>query len=85
MIIVYFRYVNNRKLKLNLEDEKMKYNKEMTLGEILRGNEKAAKVLMGLGMHCLGCPSAQMETIEDAATVHGLNVNDILSKLEEEA
>ncbi len=63
----------------------MKYNKEMTLGAVLMGNEKAAKVLMSLGMHCLGCPSSQMETLEDAAMVHGLNVDDILDKLEEEA
>ena len=61
----------------------MKYTKEMTLGEILRGNDKAAEVLMNMGMHCLGCPSSQMESVEDAAMVHGIDVNDILNKLEE--
>lgn len=63
----------------------MKYTKEMTLGEILKGNDNAAEVLMSMGMHCLGCPSSQMESVEDAAMVHGINVEDILKKLEENA
>lgn len=63
----------------------MKYSKEMTLAEVLRGNEKAARVLMSMGMHCLGCPSSQMESLEDAAMVHGISVDEILTKLEAEA
>lgn len=61
----------------------MKYTKEMTLGNILLGNKKAAEVLMEMGMHCLGCPSSQVETLEDAAMVHGLQVEDILARLNE--
>ena len=46
---------------------------DMTIGEILeiRG-EEVAPVLLGMGMHCLGCPSAQMETLEEACGVHGV-------------
>lgn len=55
--------------------------KEMILGEILEKNEKAAEILMGCGMHCLGCPSSQMESLEDACMVHGLPVAEVLNKL----
>ena len=41
--------------------------KEMTIGEILRTNPDVASILMEAGMHCLGCPSAQGESLEEAA------------------
>lgn len=63
----------------------MKYTAEMTLGQILKMNENVAPILMELGMHCLGCPSAQMETIADAAMVHGIPVEEILEKLNKDA
>ena len=55
--------------------------KEMLLGEILRSKPEAAEVLMQMGLHCLGCPSSQMETLEDACMVHGLAVDEVLTKL----
>ncbi|MBQ1801553.1 DUF1858 domain-containing protein [Lachnobacterium bovis] len=57
--------------------------KDMYLGEILATNPALADVLISCGMHCLGCPSAQMESIEDACAVHGLDVEEVLSKLNE--
>ena len=45
--------------------------------------EKIADVLYGAGMHCLGCPSAQMETIEQAAMVHGLDVDELIKNINE--
>ena len=54
---------------------------DMLVGELLRQHPAAAPILMECGMHCLGCPSAQMESLADACTVHGLNVNDVLQKL----
>ena len=42
----------------------MQVTKEMTIGEVIRQNEKAAEVLMSFGMGCVGCPSAQAETLE---------------------
>lgn len=55
--------------------------KEMTIGEILRTNPDVAPVLMDAGMHCLGCPSAQGESLEEAAMVHGMNVEDLMEKI----
>ena len=49
-------------------------SKEMTIGEILAINPMVAPILMEIGMHCLGCPSAQGETLEEAAMVHGIDV-----------
>lgn len=57
--------------------------KDMTIGEILRAKPEAASVLMDAGMHCLGCPSAQGESLEDAAMVHDMNIDDIMAKLGE--
>ena len=56
--------------------------KGMTIGEILRTNPDVAPILMEAGMHCLGCPSAQAESLEEAAMVHGMNINDLMAKIE---
>ena len=53
----------------------------MTIGEILRLNAGLAPVLMAGGMHCVGCPSSQMETIEEAAMVHGIELDVLLARL----
>lgn len=56
-------------------------NKDMTIGEIIRENPLNASTLMDFGMGCVGCPSAQAETLEEAAMVHGLNLEDLLDAL----
>lgn len=55
--------------------------KDMTIGEMLRINPDVAPVLMEAGMHCLGCPSAQGETLEEAAMVHGMDINVLMEKI----
>ncbi|BBF42676.1 hydroxylamine reductase [Lachnospiraceae bacterium KM106-2] len=55
--------------------------KDMVIGDILKANPAHAEVLMAAGMHCLGCPSSQMESLEEACQVHGLDVNELLAKL----
>ena len=55
--------------------------KEMTIGEILRTNPAVAPLLLEAGMHCLGCPSAQGESLEEAAMVHGVDVEDLMGKI----
>lgn len=55
--------------------------KEMTIGEILRTNPDVAPILMNAGMHCLGCPSAQGESLEEAAMVHGMNIDDLMTQI----
>ena len=59
-----------------------KVTKEMTIGEILRQNPDVAPVLMEAGMHCLGCPSAQGESLEEAAMVHGMDIDALMKKIE---
>ena len=55
--------------------------KNTTIGEALRINPNIAPVLMEIGMHCLGCPSAQGETMEEAAMVHGLDADVLMEKI----
>ena len=61
----------------------MEVTKSMTIGEVIRENEKAATVLMSFGMGCVGCPSAQAETLEEACMVHGIEVDELIKKLHE--
>ena len=56
--------------------------KDMTIGEILRTNPQIAPILMEAGMHCLGCPSAQAESLVEAAMVHGMDIEDLMKKIE---
>ena len=57
--------------------------KQTMIGDLLRldGADKVVPVLLGIGMHCLGCPSSQMETIEQAAMVHGINPDELIEKI----
>ncbi|WP_294389869.1 DUF1858 domain-containing protein [uncultured Clostridium sp.] len=58
-------------------------NKDNTIGEILEMHPKAADILTEFGMGCLGCPSATMETLEQACYVHGLELEEVMAKLNE--
>ncbi|WP_054741451.1 DUF1858 domain-containing protein [Cellulosilyticum ruminicola] len=55
--------------------------KDMIIGEILQIDAGVAPILMESGMHCLGYPSSQMESIEDACAVHGIDVDSLVQKL----
>ena len=55
----------------------MTVTKEMQIGQLLKVDPNIAVILMRAGMHCIGCPSSQMESLEEAAMVHGMDV-DIL-------
>ena len=64
----------------------MEITKNTTMGELLTYDRGVAIVLMQAGMHCIGCPSAQGESLEEAAMVHGIDadvltaqINDFLS------
>lgn len=60
-----------------------KFTKNLTIGEALKIHENAEAVLSGFGMHCFTCPFSQMETLEQAATVHGISIDLMLEKLNE--
>lgn len=59
----------------------MEIKKDMTIGELLEKAPEKAEVLLNAGMHCLGCPASQAETIEEACEVHGIDVEDIIKEL----
>ncbi|CAM2867338.1 DUF1858 domain-containing protein [Hathewaya histolytica] len=59
----------------------MKINKEMTIGEVVRQYPDVVEVLMSFGMGCVGCPSAQSETLEEAAMVHGMDIEQLMNAL----
>lgn len=55
--------------------------KSTMIGELLQINANIAPVLLNIGMHCLGCPSSQMETIEEAAMVHGIEPDALVEQI----
>ena len=55
--------------------------KEMTIGEVIRVNPDNAEVLQSFGMGCVFCPSASGESVEQAAMVHGLNLEELMKAL----
>ena len=63
--------------------KKAKIKKSMTIDDVLKLDENLAPVLMGFGLHCFGCPMSRMETLEEAAMVHGVDIDIMLAKLNE--
>ena len=61
----------------------MQINKDMLIGELVVMDELIPQMLMGAGMHCLGCPASQMESLEEACMVHGIDCDDLVSKMNE--
>jgi len=57
--------------------------KDMTIGQILAEAPDVAPILMGVGMHCLGCPASQGESLEEAAMVHGINIDELMAFIAE--
>lgn len=62
----------------------MKITKDMTIGQVIRIYPQAAQILMSFGMGCIGCPSSQAETLEEASAVHGINTEKLLNALNQE-
>ncbi len=59
----------------------MEINKDMTIGKLLEIAPEKADILLNAGMHCLGCPTSQAETIEEACEVHGIDVEELIKEL----
>jgi hybrid cluster-associated redox disulfide protein len=55
--------------------------KDTIIGEILDLDETTAPFFLEMGMHCLGCPSARGETLEQACAVHGVDAEELVSKI----
>ncbi len=58
-----------------------KVNKDMLIGDILREDMSIAAILMGAGMHCIGCPASQGESLEQACFVHGMEVEPVVDTI----
>lgn len=63
------------------KEDIMAITKDMVIREIIQTKEDAAEILMAHGMGCVGCPGSQMETLEEAAAVHGMNLEHLLEAL----
>ncbi len=83
-------HVRNKLCKIFLENKKelkgdvmaeARVSKETLIGELLQIDADIAPILMGIGMHCLGCPASQMESLEEAAAVHGINADDLVDEI----
>ena len=59
----------------------MTITKNITIGELLEIAPEKADILLEAGMHCLGCPASRGETIEEACAVHGIDVDELVGKL----
>ncbi|MBE6747105.1 MAG: DUF1858 domain-containing protein [Ruminococcaceae bacterium] len=56
-------------------------NKDMTIGDILDERRDVAPFFLEMGMHCLGCPSARGESVAQACAVHGVDVDELVGKI----
>ncbi|WP_425539579.1 DUF1858 domain-containing protein [Microaceticoccus formicicus] len=59
----------------------MKISKDMIIADVIREVPGAIDILFAAGLGCVGCPASQMETLEEAAQVHNLDLNDLMEKL----
>lgn len=71
----------NASPRLRKEKKQMKVTKETLIGEALEMSMDIAPILMGIGMHCLGCPASQGESIADACMVHGVDADELVEKI----
>jgi hybrid cluster-associated redox disulfide protein len=75
--------IKNAESECKTGGTQMAINKEMTIGELITTNENIAPILMRAGMHCLGCPASQGETLEEACQVHGIDCDTLVSQINE--
>ena len=61
----------------------MQISKDMLIGELLQKSDLIAPILMRAGMHCLGCPSSQGESLEEACMVHVIDCDSLVNGINE--
>lgn len=61
----------------------MKITKDSIIGDVLALDPGCGELFLEIGMHCLGCPSASGESIEEACAVHGADADALVAKLNE--
>lgn len=57
--------------------------KEMLIGEMINMDINIVPILMGAGMHCIGCPASQAESLEEACMVHGIDSDTMVNTINE--
>ena len=68
-------------MTLRKERIKMKVTKQSIIGDVLDFDVDTAQFFFAIGMHCLGCPAARGETIEQACAVHGTDADALVEKV----
>ena len=58
-----------------------KVDKTMLIGDLIEVDPGIIAILMSAGMHCVGCPSSAMESLEEAAMVHGMDVETLVNMI----
>lgn len=66
-----------------MKKKKVEVTKTTQIGEVLKINPNVKEILMGFGLHCFGCPMSQMETLEEASAVHGVDADLLVEKVNE--
>ena len=66
-----------------LGENHMQVEKTMSLGQVLQADRGTARIFMEFGMHCLGCPSSQGESLEEACMVHGIDCDALVNGINE--
>lgn len=66
-----------------MKKKKIEITKATQIGELLQINPNVKEILLGFGLHCFGCPMSQMETLEEASMVHGVDVDLMVEKINE--
>ena len=86
-VIAYLRSPHRSKQLFPVHDRKEVFimaqsvNKKMLIGQLLSIDPNLAVILMRSGMHCIGCPSSQMESLEEAAMVHGIDADVLVEQI----
>ena len=67
-------------MKINI-DRVETVTQDTLIGDLVLFHPETAELLFSIGLHCLGCPSSGVETIRDAAEVHGIDADELVDKL----
>ncbi len=59
----------------------MEVSKDMTIAQVIQVDSGIIPILLDAGLHCLGCPSAQAESLEEASFVHGFDGQELVDKI----
>ena len=59
------------------EQSKSEITKEIPINDLINNHPDVIPVLMGYGLHCVGCSFASHDTLETGAKMHGMNEEEV--------